>query len=90
MAETTKTNLRIPHGNEKYPWDLWLDGNQHRVTKGIEFEMSISRFQSLLHSKASQMGNLKVKTGSRGDTLFFQFIEKESPQDGGAEDTADG
>jgi len=60
--------------NTLFPWDLWMDGNLHSATHGVDFPQEIEGFISLLRSRA-QRTLLAVCTLVRGETVQFQFYE---------------
>lgn len=68
----------IRHGNTKYPWQLWMDGNTHIAIAGRDFDegMSVQSFQSSLSAKAKRNG-MKIKSGSDGNVVTFRFIHPE-------------
>lgn len=46
----------------KYPWEIWFDGNTHRLKQGVHYEAdSPKSFRSTVYSAGERMG-VKVIT----------------------------
>jgi len=56
----------------KYPWDKWIDGEEHTIEKGVDFHVTTVGFQTTLHVTARSKG-MKVMTAIDGDKITFQF-----------------
>lgn len=44
------------HGLVKYPWDEWTDGDEHVITQGVDFAISIASMRAALTNKHRQRG----------------------------------
>jgi hypothetical protein len=69
----------FPHGNRKYPWDVWESGSEYIAKKGVHFnrKTSVRSFQNGLHVHAAKIGR-KVKTSIVSKTeVWFQFVNSE-------------
>jgi hypothetical protein len=75
MTTMSKPSLP-PHGNAKYPWALWVNGEVHKAKKGRHFTIEVEAFRKSLSSHASSHG-LRVTTRVSGDVVTFQFFAKE-------------
>lgn len=63
-----------PHGNHRYPWDRWEDGNVHTAVRGQHFAVDPESFRTAVHVRASTR-KLKAVTRVRGDSVIFQFVK---------------
>lgn len=62
------------HGNAKYPWDRWADGNIWEVTAGVDFDCKPVSFRGILYSYAKRSGlKLQVQSLTRMGKLRFRF-----------------
>ena len=62
------------HGNAKYPWDRWADGNIWEVTAGVDFDCKPISFRGILYSYAKRSGlKLQVQSLTRMGKLRFRF-----------------
>ena len=62
------------HGNAKYPWDRWADGNIWEVTAGVDFDCKPVSFRGVLYSYAKRSGlKLQVQSLTRMGKLRFRF-----------------
>lgn len=65
----------------KYPWDLWVNGQQHVARKGLDFSVTVESFCSILYGRATsestESTTVKVRTKIEGDSVYFQFYEME-------------
>lgn len=69
---------------DRYPWDQWLDGKIHRLTRGREkdFAVSVKAFQSAAHWAAGARG-LRVRTQSEGKgVVVLQSFKADQPPKG--------
>lgn len=65
----------IPNLLEKYPWEVWTDGELHVVDLEA-YEVTKAAIRTRLHQKAEQIGK-KVKTRTTEDEqLAIQFFDK--------------
>lgn len=57
---------------EKYPWNLWLDGKQYKLEKGVEFpeKMSVENFRAQIYVNAGRR-DIKVSTEISEDKRFI-------------------
>ena len=59
-----------------YPWDDWLDGQSHKLTRGEDFRTSPHSFARAAHS-AAQVRGRKVRTSIEGvDIITIQAYEE--------------
>lgn len=65
-----------PHGNTKYPWELWQNGEWHTAKRGRQFTIEAESFRKSLGSRAAAE-DLNVTTRVSGDTVTFRFSAKE-------------
>ncbi len=73
MAKTTD---KMPaHGNQRYDWDLWENGQQWEARRGRDFKCSVESFRSMLSNRARARGT-SVETRVKGGTVVFQFKPK--------------
>ncbi len=57
----------------KYPWELWTNGEQHLVKRGVDFTCNPPSLLVRLHAEAKNRG-LAVSTSNRDyDTISFRF-----------------
>lgn len=79
----SKTVEMPPHGNTKYPWELWEDGQTHIARAGRHFSISADSFRRSLQKHAADMRSrghkVKVKTNVSRDekVVTFFFYEPE-------------
>ena len=59
MADRPKTR--------HYPWDIWLNGERHTITRGVDFHCALDSMRQMLYRKAP--GNIEVLT--HGQSLIF-------------------
>lgn len=60
----------------KYPWDLWLDGQIHQLTKGEDFDREPYRFARNFYTCANRYG-YSARVVVRGDQVFVQATRAE-------------
>lgn len=53
------------HGNRKYDWDSWLDGNQWMLVRGEDYSVSTASFRVQAQTLGATRG-LRVITKSSG------------------------
>lgn len=53
---------------EKYPWAEWLDGQARLLTKGEDFDCSITSFRPLAHVAARRHGK-EIETRTMSDSV---------------------
>lgn len=62
------------HGNTKYPWDMWADGNIWEVTMGLDFDCKPASFRGVLYSHAKRSGlKIQIQTLTRMGKVRFRF-----------------
>lgn len=75
-----------PHGNAKYPWELWMNGEWHKAKRGRHFHVETESFRKSLGSRATAENRRRLAQGLppitattrvSGDTVTFQFSVKE-------------
>lgn len=62
-----------------YPWDLWLDGEAHRIEQGTDFSVPVPAMRAILRNAAEPRG-LAVISWRRplnGPVLWFQAWDAE-------------
>ena len=72
--------LSYSHKGRKaiYPWREWTNGEVWIATKGEDFTVSMTSFQTGLSNRATRE-NLAVKyTSPDGKQVFFRFSKKEA------------
>lgn len=76
MAEMLNDYKWGRKGNAKYPWDLWLDGNVWKLTKGTDFNCAVESMRLGAVAKAKRIGmRLNVESGE--DYVIIQAVKKE-------------
>lgn len=72
---TTLESFDFTDGRGKHNWDLWLDGQIWRLTKGEDFD---SKPSSLRASAAKQADNRNkdLRFNVDGDTVVLQAINR--------------
>ena len=82
MAEVLEGHdFRTGHGNAKYPWDEWQDGQTRRIVRGEDFDVEAKVMQGQIKVRGSKVG-LKTATNVQGDAVVFAFqTEGESEDD---------
>ena len=65
---------------QKYPWEIWEDGEPHEARRGTKvgrssFTTSPRVFVNTLTNRASRRGR-SVETRVQGDTVIFRFFDK--------------
>ncbi len=75
----SKTKRVLGHGNQKYPWPLWENGEEHTVVRGVDFRRRISArgFQNQLHVRAARVGKLVETNVVSSSVVKFQFTPKD-------------
>ena len=59
----------------KYDWDTWMNGEQHSITKDIDFTCTVTTMVQMLHRRAKSVGRV-VNTRTLGDMVIFVFEGK--------------
>lgn len=77
MAEVVESFGAGPHGNHKYRWEEWLDGQAWKLTRGVDFTVSPNRFRqgSSLQVAAAKRG-MRVRTHVDGDSVIIQAYKR--------------
>lgn len=74
--KTQAKNQMPPHGNTKYPWELWENGELHTVKQHLYFPgLSAANFRRMVIDRARRSGKTAT-TRVKGNTVTFQFSEK--------------
>lgn len=63
----------------KYPWESWKDGRIYKLERGVDFQSSPRRFVHAAHRHAEEH-DCKVKTRTRGDSVWLQFFQTRRQQ----------
>jgi hypothetical protein len=73
MAEKLETwQFKKTGRGERYPWDQWLDGSIWVLTKGEDFDCTITAIRSGAFAAAARR-RIKVRTSNPDDqTLILQ------------------
>ena len=73
MAETLEEYpWHKPHGNRKYPWEQWTDGQIWRAKRNEDYTITSQQLMSRLRTKANLYG-LKVRVRYNETECVFQF-----------------
>lgn len=74
MSNTAKR----PGRPAKYDWDSLVDGSQHVLFQGSDFDSELPSFRALVHSTAHRRGK-KVATSidTRNKSVTFTFRDEE-------------
>jgi len=54
---------RHPNPNQRYPWALWTNGDEHKIQRGQDFLIPLGLMRNYLYRRAGDMG-LRVKTST--------------------------
>jgi hypothetical protein len=78
MAEVDKDfDFTAHHGNIRYPWEKWFDGQVWRLNRGEDFEIPTISMRTQIFTNASRRG-LKARTRVIEDSLWLQVYTPES------------
>ena len=73
MAEVLDAHdFRSGHGNAKYPWDEWQDGQTRRIARGTDFDVEAKVMQGQIKVRGAKVGR-KTATNVQGDAVVFAF-----------------
>jgi hypothetical protein len=73
MADVLEAHdFRAGHGNGKYPWAEWGDGEVRRIRRGEDFDVEPRVMQGQIKVRGSKEGRLTA-TNVRGDEVVFAF-----------------
>lgn len=75
MARTLE-EFPAPTGQQRYPWDQWLDGRVWELTQGTDFAAKPSTFRTNAQLQASKRGGTaKTRSLKQGDAevVVLQF-----------------
>lgn len=62
------------HGNAKYDWGRYLDGQEHRLTAGaVDRTEDVTSIRKQIYAAAKAM-QCKAKTRLAGRTVVFSFV----------------
>jgi hypothetical protein len=80
------------HGNTKYPWNEWSNGQIWELTIGVDFKCRTQSMRGVLYNHARRVSlSVRIQTITNLGKLRFQFYNKElsavSPQPETAEPT---
>jgi len=66
----------------KYPWTEWIDKEYHTAVQGKHFDLTIPRFQVLLHRRAADLGiyvkTERVKGATPAEVGFMFHADREA------------
>lgn len=75
---TSKQEVNLPGRRKtKYPWEVWMDGNEHVAVRGKDFDLSVSVFQTMLHNTGKRYDLIAATTMVDGtdDEVLFRFCK---------------
>lgn len=73
MAETLEAHdFKNGHGNQKYPWADWGNGDVWRIKKGEDFEVAPRVMQGQIKVRGTKEGRRTV-TNVQDDSVVFAF-----------------
>lgn len=73
MAEVLEGHdFRSGHGNSKYPWAEWADGQTRRIVRGQDFDVEAKVMQGQIKVRGSKEGR-RTATNVQGDEVVFAF-----------------
>lgn len=61
------------HPRQKYPWELWKDGQARKFLGGVHFHNGSKRFASAARRHAEERG-LGVEASIDGNTVWLRFL----------------
>ena len=65
------------HGNSKYPWNQWGDGNIWEITLGTDFDCKVVSMRGVLYSYAKRAGlKLQAQCLMRLGKIRFKFYNE--------------
>jgi len=77
MAKKVKsffTDENVEHGNSKYPWHHWSNGDIWEAVKGRDFDCMVTSFRGTLYNQAVSMGlRVKIRTRPKMGKVRFSF-----------------
>lgn len=62
----------------KYPWDEWLNGESWRLTRGVDFQVSLQALRAAASQAAKRQG-CRVTTRKVNDTTLVLRAVREAP-----------
>jgi hypothetical protein len=72
-----------PSASSRYPWDEYLDGSVWELTRGEDFQCSVSSFQGAARAQANRRrGTVRMRTRHAGDgreVVIMQFARPATP-----------
>lgn len=67
----------------EYPWEFWMNGQQHRVVKGVDYQGQTKSFRNYLTQKAIGTNLRFTSTVDRmangGEAIRFRYTKKTPP-----------
>ena len=73
MAEIIESHdFRNGHGNQKYPWADWGNGEVWRITQGSDFSVAPRVMQGQIKVRGTKEKR-KTVTNVQGDVVVFAF-----------------
>lgn len=70
-------NLKFPdgRGEEKYPWDQWLNGGVWHIKQGEDFDVDVPSMRSCIYMAAKRhKKKVKTHTPKKGNSIYMQAI----------------
>jgi|GEM_PF-2956172 len=81
MAEVLEGHdFRTGHGNSKYPWSEWQDGQTRKITRGDDFDVEAKVMQGQIKVRGSKVQRLTA-TNVQGDSVVFTFQREDETAD---------
>lgn len=69
MARRLDPSEILHQPRERYPWDLWADGNFWLLTHGVDFSCGVPTFKAAAHAAARARGMRVQTTRIRRDSV---------------------
>ena len=73
MAEVLEAHdFSTNHGNSKYPWEAWQDGQTRRIKQGEDFVVAARVMQGQIKVRGAKINRLTA-TNVQDDCVVFTF-----------------
>lgn len=70
---------RVPRKEKptsKYPWDVWMDGQEHTIVQGVDFDSKMWSMISRIRAHGMEV-NMSTSVRHTKDSITFRFFSKE-------------